>query len=68
VPVKYWEIIADNLSKPDGVGAAFRPLIVRGGQSGLLTRIAMMESVTSYAQIKNSLRFWNWKGRFVSAY
>ena len=38
--VKYWEIIADNLSKPVGVGAASQPWIRGGKRSSLLTRIA----------------------------
>ena len=28
--MKYWEIIADNLRKPDGVGAASQPWICTG--------------------------------------
>jgi len=38
--MKYWEIVADNLNKADGVGAASQPWILRGEQSGLLTHIA----------------------------
>jgi hypothetical protein len=34
--VKPWEIIADNLSKPVGVGAVSQPLIPTGERSGLL--------------------------------
>jgi hypothetical protein len=37
---EYWEIIADNLKKPDGVGAASQHVIPTGEQSGLLTHIA----------------------------
>jgi len=44
------EILGNNRrqisAKPDGVGAAFRPLIVRRGQSGLQTRIAATEIVS----------------------
>jgi len=42
--MKYWEIIADNLSKADGVGAVSQRLIPTGERSGLLTRIAATES------------------------
>src|SRR5262249_25606669 len=35
--------------------------------SGLLKRLAT-ESVRWCARMKRQLRFWNWKGRFVSAY
>jgi hypothetical protein len=55
--MKDWETIVTISAKPDGSGAACQPLIVRGGQSGLQTRIATTESV--------SLCFWNWKRRFV---
>jgi hypothetical protein len=57
--VKYREIIADNLKKPDGVGAAFQPMIVKGEQSGLLTHIATTESVSLCARTRSLLRFWN---------
>jgi hypothetical protein len=42
--VKYWEIIADNLSKAGWSWAALQRLIAMGEQSGLLTRIATMGS------------------------
>ena len=48
--VKYWKIIADDLSKPDGVGAAFQRLIPTGERSGLLTRMDT-ENVSSFAQM-----------------
>jgi hypothetical protein len=38
--IKYWEIIADSLSKPVGVGAASQRSIPTGEQSGLPMRIA----------------------------
>jgi hypothetical protein len=44
--MKYWEIIADNLSKAVGVGAASQRLIPTGKRSGLLMRTAMTESVS----------------------
>jgi hypothetical protein len=44
--VKYWEIIADNLKKAGWRWAASQPLILTDEQSGLLTRIAAMESVS----------------------
>jgi hypothetical protein len=44
--VNYWEIIADNLTKPVGVGAASQRLITTSERSGLRTHIAMTESVS----------------------
>jgi len=41
--MKYWEIIADNLSKAGWSWAVFQPWILRRKQSGLLTRIATTE-------------------------
>jgi hypothetical protein len=38
--MKYWEIIADNLSKAGWSWAVYRRLIPTGARSGLLTRIA----------------------------
>jgi hypothetical protein len=35
--MKYWEIIADNLSKAAGVRAVSQPWILAGEQSSLLT-------------------------------
>jgi hypothetical protein len=51
--VKHWEIIADNLSKPDGVGAVSQRLIPTGEESGLLTSIAATESVSLCARMKS---------------
>jgi hypothetical protein len=39
--LKYWEIIADNLSKAGWSWAVSQPQIVRGEPSGMLTRIAV---------------------------
>jgi hypothetical protein len=44
--VQYWEIIADDLSKAVGVGAASQPWILAGERSGLLTHIGATESVS----------------------
>jgi hypothetical protein len=44
--VKYWEIIADNLSKAGFSWAVLQPWIATGERSGLLMRIAMTESVS----------------------
>jgi len=54
--------------RPDGVGAVFQPSIVTGEQFGLLTRIATMDSGSLCTPMKSGLRFWNWKGQFVSGY
>ena len=43
-------------------------LIPRGEQSGLLTPIAATETGSLYRPMKSCLRFWSWKGRFVSTY
>jgi len=66
--MKYWEIIADNLSKAGWVTAASQRWIVKGERSGLQTRTATTESVTLCGRMKSSRRFWNWKERFVSIY
>jgi hypothetical protein len=50
--MKYWEIIADNLSKAVGVGVAFQPWIPMGAQSGLRTHIATTESIRCACQQK----------------
>jgi hypothetical protein len=43
--MKYWEIIADNLSKAGwSFGAVSQPWMPKGEQSGLQTRIATMDS------------------------
>jgi hypothetical protein len=52
--VKNWEIVADNLSKAGWSWAVFRPLIVRGGQSGLLTLTAT-ENVSSCVRADEKL-------------
>jgi hypothetical protein len=44
--VNYWEIIADNLGKRGWSWAESQQSIVNGEQSGLLTHIAMPESVS----------------------
>jgi hypothetical protein len=46
VRLKYWEIIADNLSKAGWSWAASQRLISAGERSGLLTHIATTESVS----------------------
>jgi hypothetical protein len=51
--MKYWEIIADNLSKAVGVGAALQPWIAKAEQSSLLMRIAAMESVSLWVRMKS---------------
>jgi hypothetical protein len=52
--MKYWEIIADNLSKaPDGVGAVFQSWIPTGERSALRTHIAATEDVWSCERMKS---------------
>src|SRR5262249_48488125 len=62
--MKNWPIIADNLSKAGwSVGASSQSWMRRGEQSLLLTHIAATGSGSLCGRMKNSLRFWNWKGR-----
>jgi phospholipase C len=51
--VKYWEIIADNLSKAGWSWGVFQPWIAKGEQSGSLTPIATMEGVSSHIRMKS---------------
>src|SRR5262249_12964821 len=51
--MKYWEIIADNLSKADGREAVSQPWIAKGERSSLPTHIAAMESVSLCTQMKS---------------
>jgi len=51
--VKYWEIIADNLSKAGWSPAAYQARIAMGERSGLLTRIVTTESVSWCMQMKS---------------
>jgi hypothetical protein len=67
--MKDWEIIADNLSKGRmELGLCLSDQFQTGKQSLLLTRIATMESASLCTRMKSGLRFWNWKGLFISAY
>jgi hypothetical protein len=65
--MKDWEIIADDLSKAGGVGAAPQPSIPRVERSGLRTRIAATESALLCMPMKSSARLWNWNLRFALA-
>jgi len=67
--VKYYrEIIADDLSKAGWSLDCVSAIDSKGERSGLWTLTAAIEGVLSFAPVKSSLRFWNWKGRFVSTY
>jgi hypothetical protein len=44
--MKYWEIIADNLSKAAWSWGGFQPLILRGERSGLWTHTATTEPLS----------------------
>jgi hypothetical protein len=50
---KYWETIADRLSKAGWSWGCVSAMIPTGEQSGLLTRIATTESVSSCALMKS---------------
>jgi hypothetical protein len=63
--VKYWEIIADNLRKPVGRGAAPEGSIATSEQSGLLKHIATMEKslvvradekLTAFVELESAVR------------
>jgi len=63
--MKYWEIIADNLSK---AGWSWLPLsrwFRMGEESGLQTHIVTTESVWLCVRMKNWLRFWNSNRQFM---
>jgi hypothetical protein len=51
--VKYWEIIADNLSKAGWSWGTSQRWILAGERSGLLTRIATTESVSLRTPMKS---------------
>jgi hypothetical protein len=51
--MKYWEIIADNLSKAGWSWGYVAALDSQGRTIGLLTRIATMESVSSCGRMKS---------------
>ena len=52
--MKYWEIIADNLSKAGWSWGCVSAWIPTGEQSGLLTHIAMAESVWLRTRVPES--------------
>jgi hypothetical protein len=52
-PMKYWEIIADNLSKAGWSWGCVAAVDAKGEPSGLLTRIAATESVSLCERTKN---------------
>jgi hypothetical protein len=51
--MKYWEIMADNLSKAGWSWGASQPWIPTGEQSGLLMHIATTESVSLCVLMKS---------------
>jgi hypothetical protein len=59
-----WEIIADNLSKPVGVGGASQRLIPMGERSGLQTHrddgkrfvVQADERVTAFVELESAVR------------
>jgi hypothetical protein len=51
--VKYWETSETISAKPDGVAAASQRWIQKDEQSGLLTHIAAMESVSLCVPMKS---------------
>jgi hypothetical protein len=57
--MRHWETIADKLSKADWTWGASQRLIPTGEQSGLLTRIATTQGVSSFAVMKSWRHFLN---------
>jgi hypothetical protein len=55
VAMKYWEIIADNLSKADGVGAVSQRSIPAGKQCLLQMRTATTESISLCVQMSSRI-------------
>jgi hypothetical protein len=55
--VNYWEIISDNLSKPDGVGAASQLLMRTGEQSRLITHTGMTGSGSETTSSRKNEKF-----------
>jgi hypothetical protein len=51
--MKYWEIIADNLSKAGWIGVVWQLWIAKDEQSLLRMHIAAIESVSLYAPMKS---------------
>jgi hypothetical protein len=51
--LKYWEIIADNLSKASWSWGCMSAIGSNAEQSGLLTHIATMESVSLRERMKS---------------
>jgi len=62
--MKYWEIIADNLSKAGWSLGYVSAIDSNGERSGLQTHIATAKSVLLRARMKSWLRLWNWNWRF----
>jgi hypothetical protein len=57
--VKFWELIADKLSKAGWSLGWSQPWILKVERSGLLTRIATMDSGSLRERMKGCLRLWN---------
>jgi hypothetical protein len=64
--MKYWEIIADNLSKAgwswgcvSAIDSDGRTIFVADAHR------AGMEGVSLYGRMKSSLRLWNWNRQFA---
>jgi hypothetical protein len=61
---EHWEIIADNLKKPDGVGVASQRWILLAERSGLLTHrddgkrfvVRADEKLTAFVELESVLR------------
>jgi hypothetical protein len=65
--MKYWEIIADNLSKAAWSWGCVSAIDSNGRRSGLQTPTATTESVLLYAQRKSQLNLLNRNQRFLRA-
>jgi hypothetical protein len=63
---RYWEIIADKLSKAVGVWAGSQPSIPKDERCGLLMHTAMMAKGLSFGQIKCCQHFLSLRGSRTS--
>jgi hypothetical protein len=64
---KYWEIIADNLSKAGWSWGCVSAIDSNGRTIWIKTCIAMTEKVSLCTRMKSSPRFWNWNLRSALA-
>jgi hypothetical protein len=62
---EYWEIIADNLKKPDGIAAVSQVRITRGDNFGLWPQSVARLDALLCMPMKCAMHFWNYRPRFI---